>query len=51
MTTFTVWMVHKRLWGLGWLGFRCRPALATVPEHDYTIPFGQSRHLARKAAT
>jgi len=39
----TVWMVHKRLWGLGWLGFPLPTALATVPEHDYTIPFGQSR--------
>jgi len=39
----TVWMVHKRLWGLGWLGFPLPAALATVPEHDYTIPFGQSR--------
>jgi len=35
----TVWMVHKRLWGLGWLGF----PLPTVPAHDFTIPFGQSR--------
>lgn len=39
----TVWMVHKRLWGLGWLGFPLPKALATVPDHDYTIPFGQSR--------
>jgi pyruvate dehydrogenase E1 component beta subunit len=39
----TVWMVHKRLWGLGWLGFPLPTALATVPAHDFTIPFGQSR--------
>ena len=39
----TVWMVHKRLWGLGWLGFPLPAALSEVPEHDYTIPFGQSR--------
>jgi pyruvate dehydrogenase E1 component beta subunit len=39
----TVWMVHKRLWGLGWLGFPLPTALSTVPEADYTIAFGQSR--------
>jgi pyruvate dehydrogenase E1 component beta subunit len=39
----TVWMVHKRLWGLGWLGFPLPKAMAIVPEHDYTIPFGQAR--------
>ncbi|HEY3730858.1 MAG TPA: alpha-ketoacid dehydrogenase subunit beta [Steroidobacteraceae bacterium] len=39
----TVWMVHKRLWGLGWLGFPLPKALSRVPEADYTVPLGQSR--------
>jgi len=39
----TIWMVHKRIWGLGWLGTALKTAIATVPEEEYTIPFGQAR--------
>jgi acetoin:2,6-dichlorophenolindophenol oxidoreductase subunit beta len=39
----TVWMVHKAIWGLGWLGTAIKTAMATVPEEEYTIPFGQAR--------
>jgi pyruvate/2-oxoglutarate/acetoin dehydrogenase E1 component len=38
-----VWMVHKAIWGLGWLGLPIKTALATVPEEDYTVPFGKAR--------
>ena len=36
-------MVHKRIWGLGWLGTALKTAIATVPEEEYSIPFGQAR--------
>ena len=39
----TIWMVHKSIWGLGWLGSALKTALAVVPEEEYTIPFGQAR--------
>jgi pyruvate dehydrogenase E1 component beta subunit len=39
----TIWMVHKAIWGLGWLGNPIKTALATVPEEEYTIPFGKAR--------
>lgn len=39
----TVWMVHKAIWGLGWLGTAIKTALAEVPEEEYTIPFGKAR--------
>ena len=39
----TIWMVHKAIWGLGWLGTPIKTALATVPEEEYAIPFGKSR--------
>jgi len=39
----TLWMVHKAIWGLGWLGLPIKTALAVVPEEDYAIPFGQAR--------
>lgn len=39
----TIWMVHKAIWGLGWLGTAIKTALATVPEEEYTIPFGKAR--------
>lgn len=39
----TIWMVHKAIWGLGWLGLPIKTALAVVPEGEYAIPFGQAR--------
>ena len=39
----TIWMVHKAIWGLGWLGLPIKTALAVVPEGEYSIPFGQAR--------
>jgi len=39
----TIWMVHKSIWGLGWLGSALKTALSVVPEEEYTIPFGQAR--------
>lgn len=39
----TIWMVHKRIWGLGWLGLPLKTALSVVPDEDYAIPFGQAR--------
>jgi pyruvate dehydrogenase E1 component beta subunit len=39
----TIWMVHKAIWGLGWLGTPIKTALAVVPEEEYTIPFGTAR--------
>ena len=39
----TIWMVHKSIWGLGWLGLPIKTALSIVPEEEYTIPFGQAR--------
>jgi pyruvate dehydrogenase E1 component beta subunit len=36
-------MVHKAIWGLGWLGTAIKTALAEVPEKEYTIPFGKAR--------
>jgi pyruvate dehydrogenase E1 component beta subunit len=39
----TIWMVHKAIWGLGWLGTPIKTALAAVPEQEYSIPFGKAR--------
>lgn len=39
----TIWMVHKAIWGLGWLGSPLKTALAVVPEEEYTVPFGKAR--------
>ena len=39
----TIWMVHKAIWGLGWLGTAPKGALSKVPEGEYTIPFGKAR--------
>jgi pyruvate/2-oxoglutarate/acetoin dehydrogenase E1 component len=39
----TIWMVHKAIWGLGWLGTPIKSALAVVPEEEYTVPFGKAR--------
>jgi pyruvate/2-oxoglutarate/acetoin dehydrogenase E1 component len=39
----TIWMVHKAIWGLGWLGTPIKTALAVVPEEEYSIPFGKAR--------
>jgi pyruvate dehydrogenase E1 component beta subunit len=39
----TIWMVHKALCGLGWLGMPLKTVMSVVPEEDYTIPFGQAR--------
>jgi pyruvate/2-oxoglutarate/acetoin dehydrogenase E1 component len=39
----TIWMVHKAIWGLGWLGTAIKTALAEVPLEEYTIPFGKAR--------
>jgi pyruvate dehydrogenase E1 component beta subunit len=39
----TVWMVHKAIWGLGWLGTALKTALAVVPEEEYTVPLGSAR--------
>jgi transketolase C-terminal domain/subunit len=39
----TIWMVHKAIWGLGWLGTAIKTAMATVPEEEYTVPFGKAR--------
>lgn len=39
----TLWMVHKAIWGLGWLGTALKTAQCVVPEEEYTIPFGQAR--------
>jgi len=39
----TIWMVHKAIWGLGWLGTAIKTANAVVPEGEYTIPFGEAR--------
>ena len=39
----TLWMVHKAIWGLGWLGSALKTAQCVVPEEEYVIPFGQAR--------
>ena len=39
----TIWMVHKALFGLGWLGSPIKAALSVVPEEDYLIPIGEAR--------
>jgi pyruvate/2-oxoglutarate/acetoin dehydrogenase E1 component len=39
----TLWMVHKAIWGLGWLGTALKTAQCVVPEEEYAIPFGQAR--------
>jgi pyruvate/2-oxoglutarate/acetoin dehydrogenase E1 component len=39
----TIWMVHKAIWGLGWLGTAIKTAMATVPEEPYAIAFGKAR--------
>jgi pyruvate/2-oxoglutarate/acetoin dehydrogenase E1 component len=39
----TLWMVHKAIWGLGWLGTALKTAQCVVPEEEYAIPFGRAR--------
>lgn len=39
----TIWMVHKALCGLGWLGIPLKSVMSVVPEEDYTIPLGKAR--------
>lgn len=40
---FTVWMVHKALCGLGWLGTPLPTTMSVVPEEEYVVPFGKAR--------